>query len=67
MLQNKTEEKAPPLLVDIKEAARLLGVSERTVWQLTNDGKLKSIAIGKRGIRYSFKSLQEFAGEKVTA
>lgn len=52
---------SPPLLVDIREAARLLNVSERTIWQLTNDRKLTAIRIGKRGIRYSYRALLAFA------
>lgn len=50
-----------PLLVDIREAARLLGVSQRTVWQLANDGAITAVKIGKRGVRYSRKSIEAFA------
>lgn len=51
----------PSLLVDIREAAKLLGVSERTVWQLANDGAIVTVKIGKRGVRYSRKSIEAFA------
>lgn len=55
------KDQTPPLMVDIREAARLLNVSERTIWQLTNDKKLTAVKIGKRGIRYSYRALLAFA------
>lgn len=59
----QVKEQKQPLLVDIREAARLLNVSQRTVWQLASEGKITSVKIGKRGVRYSYKSLQSFAGD----
>ena len=50
-----------PLLVNIREAAKLLNVSQRTIWQLCNDGAISAVKIGKRGVRYSYKSLMAFA------
>lgn len=55
-----------PLLVDIREAARLLNVSERTVWQLANDGAITAVKIGKRGVRYSRKSIDAFADKSAS-
>ena len=57
----KEPDKTPPLLVDIREAARLLGVSQRTIWQLSNDSSIVAVKIGKRGVRYSYSSLRQFA------
>lgn len=37
-----------PLLVSVDEAARMLGVSRRTVIKLINDGTLRSLKIGRR-------------------
>ncbi len=38
----------PPLLVKPKEACRLLGgISERHLWQLTKDGKIASVKLGR--------------------
>ena len=31
----------PPLLYSARDAARVLGISERTLWALTNQGKMK--------------------------
>jgi excisionase family DNA binding protein len=51
----------PPLLVNIRDAARLLGVSERTVWQLRHDGRIPAVAIGTRSYRFSVAALRAFA------
>ncbi len=48
----------PPLLVDEREAARLLGVSPRTMWQLNHDGVIPEIRVGKGGKRYSVATLR---------
>jgi excisionase family DNA binding protein len=46
---------ASPLLVSVKEAARLLAVSRPTVWRLIAAGKLETVPIVQRRrlIRYS--------------
>ena len=50
-----------PLLVSVKEARRLIGVSNTRIYDLINDGSLETVHIGKRRmIRYS--SLQRIAG-----
>src|SRR5207244_3595947 len=51
-----------PLLVDVPEAARLLGVSARTLWQLTKDGKVSCQKSGRRTL-YSRAALEDFATE----
>ncbi len=38
-----------PLLVDAKEAARLLGMSERTLWTLTEAGEIQCLRISATG------------------
>jgi excisionase family DNA binding protein len=40
-----------PLLLTAREAARLLSISPRTLWTLTNRGELPAVRIG-RAIRY---------------
>jgi excisionase family DNA binding protein len=40
--------KAPPLYIDLDEAARLLCVSRRTVERLIADGDLPHVKIGRR-------------------
>ena len=49
---------AEPLLVDVKEAGVLLGVSETTVWVLIRSGQLASVKVpgaSGRGKRYMRK------------
>lgn len=50
----------PPLLVDEKTAAELLGVSKRTVFELNEAGELSCKRIGSRKL-YSVTRLREFA------
>ena len=40
-------EENQPLLVNAVTAARLLGISERNLWQLKKDGNLPYVKIGK--------------------
>lgn len=37
-----------PLLVGAKEAARSLGISERTLWSLTKRAKVPHVRLGRR-------------------
>lgn len=51
-----------PMLVSIKEARRLIGVSNTRIYDLINTGALETVRIGKRHmVRYS--SLQKLAGD----
>lgn len=55
--ENTTE--TLPLIVDAREAARLLSMSERSLWSLTVPrGPLPCIRFGKRAIRYARKDLE---------
>jgi len=49
-----------PLLVDEKQAARMLGVSKRKIFDLNKQGILPSRMVGSRKL-YSVKRLREFA------
>lgn len=42
----------PTLLIDVREAARRLSVSERLLWTMTQAGEIPSVRVGKRGVRY---------------
>ena len=45
-------------LLSAKEAAEFLGVSERTLWEWTNKGTIKSIRIeGSRLVKYTLDDL----------
>jgi excisionase family DNA binding protein len=52
------------LLVTSKDAAKMLSVSERTLWSLTNMGKLRRIKVGA-SVRYAVKDLEEFVEAKL--
>ena len=48
-----------PLLVDCREASRLLSCSERTLFDLTKSGSLPVVRLG-RSVRYSPEDLREW-------
>lgn len=53
---------APRLAVDAKEAAAMLGMSQRTLWTLTNSGEVPCVRYGtnRRSKRYRVADLEEF-------
>jgi excisionase family DNA binding protein len=50
---------ALPLLFTSRETARLLGISERTLWALTRRGEVPAVRIG-RAVRYDRRDLIEY-------
>jgi len=46
-------------LLTYREAAKLLGVTDRTVWQLVKDGKLQNVKFG-RSVRIDPVDLKTF-------
>jgi excisionase family DNA binding protein len=52
-----------PLLVGIDDVARLLNVSARTVWSLTESGSLPHLRIGRR-VLYPVDGLRRWAAER---
>jgi len=54
---NGTGTNLQPLLVTAREAARLLSISERSLWQLSKDGAIPAVRIG-RAVRYDPRDLQ---------
>lgn len=53
-------------LLRVKAVADILGVSPKKVWQLTRDGKLKSILLGPRTIRFHPNDVEELVSEWTT-
>jgi hypothetical protein len=49
-----------PLLVTERQAAKLLGVCPKTIYNLTKAGKLARVPIMERGVRYSLESINRF-------
>lgn len=45
-----------------REVAQALGVSERTVWQLVRDGKLKACRLG-RAVRIPVAAIEQFLAQ----
>jgi excisionase family DNA binding protein len=56
----------PPILVDSREAARLLSISPRKLWDLTSHGEIPSLKFG-RCVRYRVSDLNDWAAAQVTA
>ena len=50
--------------VSVKSAAKMLELSERSVWTLINDNKIRSVKCRSRVI-ISVQSLRDFVDEKV--
>jgi len=48
------------LLVDEREAARLLSVSPKTIYNLRRRGELRAVMIGSAGVRYDVRDLRVF-------
>jgi excisionase family DNA binding protein len=55
---------AEVILVDAREAARRLAISPRTLWQLTRDGIVPSVRIGKC-VRYRVVDLENWTQKQV--
>jgi excisionase family DNA binding protein len=61
----KSSPASKPILVDCREAARLLSISPRTLWQLTNDGEIPSLKIGAKCVRYRVVDLETWTRKQV--
>ncbi len=48
----RNERTIEPILMTAREAAKLLNISERTLYARTADGSIAVVRIGNRGIRY---------------
>ncbi len=56
-------ELVPRLLLRPSEAAKSLGISERTLWSLTDDGTIPCIRLG-RSVRYDLAVLREWVAKQ---
>ena len=48
-----------PKLLSVKEVARMLGISQRTIWSMTNAGEIPCVRIRKR-VLYRLDHVQGF-------
>ena len=62
MFQKKTKQMIEPMLLNTRQAATLLNISERTVFSLIKEGKLPSVKIG-RCLRFSVADLEAFIAQ----
>ncbi len=53
------------LTVNRREAAQMLGISERLLWTLTNAGEVPHIRLGAR-VLYPVKALNEWIEERTS-
>ncbi|MBX3360146.1 MAG: helix-turn-helix domain-containing protein [Phycisphaeraceae bacterium] len=53
-----------PLTVNRRDAARMLGISERLLWTLTNSGSVPHVRIGAR-VLYPTEQLRRWVDERV--
>ncbi|MEN6384375.1 MAG: helix-turn-helix domain-containing protein [Phycisphaerales bacterium] len=49
-----------PQLLTIQEAAKCLAVSDRTLFSLTQSGRIKAVRISSRAVRYDMRDLEQF-------
>jgi len=58
----KVQPESPitPLLLTARQAAKLLNISERTLYARTVDGSISVVRIGNRGIRYDPADLRRW-------
>lgn len=55
----------PKLLLTPREAAELLGISERTLWSLSVPrGPIPAVRVGVRSVRYSVAALERWISEQ---
>lgn len=59
MEKNQTNVTIPHLL-SVKEAAKSLCISERTLFTLTSTGRIQSVRIGPHTVRYDVRDLEAF-------
>jgi excisionase family DNA binding protein len=51
----------PTMLLTVREAAKALAVSEKTLWSLTTPrGTIPAIRVGERSLRYSVTALAKW-------
>ncbi|MCE9591145.1 MAG: helix-turn-helix domain-containing protein [Planctomycetes bacterium] len=56
----QTPEIPRPILVNSREAARMLGISERKLFSLKTSGEIPCVQVG-RSVRFRLTTLEEWA------
>lgn len=52
-----------PMLIGMAEAAKVLGISTRTLWTLTNSGEIPHARIGRR-VLFNVAALREWVNDR---
>lgn len=63
-------ESTSPLALRPREAAKVLGISPRLLWQLTKDGKVPCVRVGggkRRTVLYPLADLQAWLSREANA
>jgi predicted DNA-binding transcriptional regulator AlpA len=60
MLADALTPAAEPLLYTRRQVAAMLGLCEKSVWQLSRDGKLPVVRVTDRAVRYSRDDILTF-------
>jgi len=63
-MNESTWTETRPMLLTAREAARLLGVSERTLYNWRATESLPHVRIGKRCVRYPSDALRRWAAAR---
>ncbi|GMU83702.1 MAG: hypothetical protein AMXMBFR47_35720 [Planctomycetota bacterium] len=58
-------EPAPPLALRPKDAAKVLGISPRLLWSLTNRNEIPHVRLG-RALLYPINELRQWLAEQAT-
>ncbi len=56
---SKMTETPPKLLISPREAANVLGISERKLWSMTQASQIPVVRLG-RSVRYSVRTLESW-------
>jgi len=59
-MNNQTSPNEPRRLLTAREACKYLSVSDRTLFTLTDSGRLPVVRMGLRCLRYDVDDLNEF-------
>jgi excisionase family DNA binding protein len=63
-MQDRTDKRSgQPLAVGRRDAARMLGVSERLLWTWTNEGKVPHCRLGRR-VLYPIADLERWLSDQ---
>lgn len=57
IFERRNEHTIEPLLLTVRQAAKVLSISERTLWGLTKSGDIPAVRFGGRNVRYDPRDL----------